>query len=126
MTRCRHIVNTVKSIANACTPTHFKSSSVEENGVLILSEFAGAVAQLQKGAIIVNPYDIEEVAAAIYKAFYMDEEERKARMKKMRATVKRQDIYWWVNSYLEAAIARNIDNFPLLEDYIPRIDGERR
>jgi trehalose 6-phosphate synthase/phosphatase len=101
-------------------------SNIEENGVLILSEFAGAVAQLQKGAIIVNPYDIEEVAAAIYKAYYMREEERRMRMKKMRYQVKRQDIYWWVNSYLEAAIARNLDNFPLLEDYIPRFDDNRR
>jgi alpha,alpha-trehalose-phosphate synthase [UDP-forming] len=104
----------------------FCASNIEENGVLILSEFAGAVAQLQKGAILVNPYDIEEVAAAIYKAYYMTEEERKRRMKKMRHLVKRQDIYWWVNSYLEAAIARNLDNFPLLEDYIPRFDGLHR
>ena len=104
----------------------FCAANIEENGVLILSEFAGAVAQLQKGAIIVNPYDIEEVAAAIYRAFYMDEKERKARMKKMRSNVRRQDIYWWVNSYLEAAIARHIDNFPRLEEYIPRLDGKRR
>jgi len=102
------------------------ASNIEENGVLILSEFAGAVAQLQKGAIIVNPYDIEEVAAAIYKAYYMDENDRKIRMKKMRYQVRRQDIYWWVNSYLEAAIARNLDNFPLLEDYIPRFDDTHR
>ena len=104
----------------------FCASNIEENGVLILSEFAGAVAQLQKGAIIVNPYDIEEVAAAIYRAYYMSEEERKSRMKKMRYQVKRQDIYWWVNSYLEAAIARNLDNFPLLEDYMPRFDDGKR
>jgi trehalose 6-phosphate synthase/phosphatase len=104
----------------------FCASNIEENGVLILSEFAGAVAQLQKGAIIVNPYDIEEVAAAIYKAYYMGEEERKRRMKKMRYQVKRQDIYWWVNSYLEAAIASNLDNFPLLEDYVPRYDSRQR
>ena len=102
------------------------ASNIEENGVLILSEFAGAVAQLQKGAVLVNPYDIEEVAAAIYKAFYMDEKERKKRMKKLRAKVKRQDIYWWVNSYLNAAIARHLDNFRLLEDYIPRLDEDGR
>ncbi len=102
------------------------ASNIEENGVLILSEFAGAVAQLQKGAIIVNPYDIEEVAAAIYRAYYMDEKEKKTRMRKMRYQVRRQDIYWWVNSYLEAAIARKLDNFPLLEDYSPRFDDTQR
>ncbi|HER43933.1 MAG TPA: trehalose-6-phosphate synthase, partial [Candidatus Eisenbacteria bacterium] len=102
------------------------AANIEENGVLILSEFAGAVAQLQKGAIIVNPYDIEEVAAAVYKAYHMDREERRIRMKKMRYQVRRQDIYWWVNSYLEAAIARSLENFPLLEDYIPRLDKVER
>jgi trehalose 6-phosphate synthase/phosphatase len=102
------------------------AANIEENGVLVLSEFAGTVAQLQKGAIIVNPYDIEEVSAAIYKAFYMSQKERKERMRKMRQVVRRNDIYWWVNSYLEAAIARNLDNFPLMEDYIPRFDEKHR
>ena len=47
------------------------ASSLEENGVLILIEFAGAVAQLQKGALIVNPYDFEGIASAIYRAYTM-------------------------------------------------------
>jgi trehalose 6-phosphate synthase/phosphatase len=42
--------------------------SIEEECVLILSEFAGAAAQLQRGALLVNPYDIEGVADAIYRA----------------------------------------------------------
>jgi trehalose 6-phosphate synthase/phosphatase len=102
------------------------AANIEENGVLILSEFAGAVDQLQKGAMIVNPYDIEETSAAVYKAYHMSQKERKERMRKMRQAVKRYDIYWWVNSYLEAGIARNLDNFPLMEDYVPRLDKPRR
>lgn len=98
------------------------ASSIEENGVLILSEFAGAAAQLQHNATLVNPYNIEEVADAIYNAFTMKYEERKARMKKLRQTIRRSDIYWWVNSYLDAAIAANLDNFPLLDDYTPHMD----
>jgi trehalose 6-phosphate synthase/phosphatase len=101
------------------------ASNIEENGVLVLSEFAGAVAQLQKGAMIVNPYDIEETSAAIYKAYHMSPKERRERMKKMRQVVKRYDIYWWVNSYLDAAIARSLDNFPLMEEYVHRFDGQR-
>jgi len=95
------------------------ASSIEENGVLILSEFAGAAAQLQKGALLVNPYNIREVADAIYRAFKMEENERKVRMKKMRQTIRRNDIFWWVNSFLQAAISHNLENFPLVEDYLP-------
>lgn len=98
------------------------ASNVEEKGVLILSEFAGAAAQLHKGAIMVNPYNIEEVAIAIYKAFIMDDRERKARMKKLRQSIRKQDIYWWVNSYLNAAIAKTLDGFPVMEDYVPVVD----
>jgi alpha,alpha-trehalose-phosphate synthase [UDP-forming] len=103
----------------------FCASNIDGNGVLILSEFAGAVAQLQRGAIIVNPHDVEEVAAAIYKAYHMSEAEKRKRMRRMRQIIKKQDIFWWVNSYLEAAIARNLDNFPPLEEYIHRFDATR-
>ena len=97
----------------------FCAANIEEDGVLILSEFAGAVAQLQRGAIIVNPHDIEEISAAIYQAYSMSKEEKRDRMRKMRQIVKRQNIFWWVNSYLDAGIAGNLDNFPPMEEYIP-------
>jgi trehalose 6-phosphate synthase len=96
----------------------FCAANTEENGVLILSEFAGAVAQLQRGAIIVNPHDIEEISAAIYQAYSMSKEEKRERMRKMRQIVKRQNIFWWVNSYLDAGIAGNLDNFPPMEEYV--------
>lgn len=98
------------------------AASIEETGVLILSEFAGASAQLQNGAILVNPYNIEEVAQAIHSAYHMKEEERKTRMRKLRTSIRRSDIYWWVNSYLQSAIAGNLDNFPRLDDYVPVVD----
>ncbi|OQX84329.1 MAG: trehalose-6-phosphate synthase [Candidatus Latescibacteria bacterium 4484_7] len=97
-------------------------SNIEEKGVLILSEFAGTAAQLQKGALLVNPYDIQKVADAIYRAFKMDEAERKIRMSKMRKAIKRSDIFWWVNSYLQAAISHDLESFPLLEEYLPPYD----
>jgi len=98
------------------------ASSLEENCVLILSEFAGAVAQLQKGALPVNPYDEEGVADTIYKAVTMPMEERGQRMRKLRASIRKHDIYWWVNSFLEAAIAKRLNNFPVVEDYLPQIE----
>ena len=95
------------------------ASNLEETGVLILSEFAGAVAQLQKGAIVVNPYVVEGIADAIYKALTMDEEEKRTRMKKLRQSIRRQDIYWWIDSFLKAAFAKDLDDFPFLDDYVP-------
>lgn len=100
------------------------ASSLEENCVLILSEFAGAAAQLQKGALLVNPHDKEGVADAIYKALHMSRDERRQRMKKLRTSIKRHDIYWWVNSFLDAAIAKHLNNFPIMEEYLPQMETE--
>lgn len=91
--------------------------SVEEDGAVILSEFAGASAQLQKGAIMVNPYDAESVADAIYQAFKMSKEERRMRMRKLRQSIKKHDIFWWVDSFLQAAFTEKLYSFPILEDY---------
>jgi len=72
------------------------ASSVDNNGVLILSEFAGAAEQLAKGAIMVNPYDLEGTADAIYTAYIMDAEERRRRMRTLRAEVRRNDVKRWL------------------------------
>jgi len=78
----------------------FCASTIDNNGVLILSEFAGASEQLGKGALVVNPYNIEETADTIYKAYMMTREEREKRMRTLRAEVKRNDIYRWVDWFL--------------------------
>ena len=80
-------------------------------GVLILSEFAGAASQLRMGALLVNPHDIESVADTIHYAFTMDGEEKRRRMMRLRRSVARADIYQWVNSFLSAAIARDLSHF---------------
>ncbi len=106
----------------------FCTSSIDEDGVLILSEFAGAAAQLQNGALLVNPYDIEGVADAIYRAFKMEKAERQARMRRMRRLISKYDIFWWVDSFLQAVIAKDLSAFPLLEDYelAPKLDPYAR
>jgi len=100
------------------------ASNIEQNGVLILSEFAGAAAQFQKNALLVNPHDIEGTADAIYKAFTMDSAIRKENMKKLRRKVRKFDIFWWVDSFLQSAISKNLVHFPLLEDCILSIEDE--
>lgn len=97
------------------------AASLEENCALILSEFAGAASQLHRWALLVNPHDREGVADAIRRALYMTLEERKARMQRLRLSVRKQNIYWWVDSFLDAAFARRLDNFPVVYEYLPRM-----
>jgi len=75
---------------------------IEENGVLILSQFAGAAEQLKNGAMLVNPYDVEEMADTIAEAFQMTDAERTARMKRMRRVVRDENVFRWVDSFLKA------------------------
>lgn len=75
---------------------------VEANGVLILSEFAGAAQQLGRHAVLVNPYDVNAVAEAIYKAVKMTTVQRRPAMRVLRRTAEREDVYWWLNKYLSA------------------------
>ncbi len=75
---------------------------IEQDGVLILSQFAGAAEQLKPGAVLVNPYDVEQMGDAILKAFRMSEAERSARMKRMRRVVRNENVFWWVDLFLRA------------------------
>lgn len=95
------------------------AAQVDENGVLILSEFAGAVAQLQNGALLINPHDLEGTADQIYAAFTMKPSERRNRMRKLRRKIRENDIFHWVDSFLSAAIDKDLSHFPVMEDYIP-------
>ena len=77
----------------------FASSRIDERGVLVLSKFTGASREL-KDALLVNPYYEDELAQNIYRAIFMDEKEIKARMKKLRQTVHRNNIWKWVGKIL--------------------------
>jgi trehalose-6-phosphate synthase len=73
-----------------------------EDGVLILSEFAGAAPQLQPDALLVNPNDVEGVADTIAQAWAMHPEERRTRMQSLRRSIREQDVFWWVDAFLDA------------------------
>ncbi len=97
----------------------FCACSLEEDSVLILSQFAGAAAQLGRSALVVNPYDVEQTADAIYNAFRMVPAERRYRMRRLQRNVRAQDIFWWVDSFMRTAIDKELRDFPVLEEYIP-------
>ncbi|MEW6676177.1 MAG: trehalose-6-phosphate synthase [Nitrospirota bacterium] len=77
----------------------FVTSRVDEDGVLILSQFTGASREL-KDAVIVNPYDIEGMADAIHLALTMEPNERSERMKRMRTIVREHNIYLWAGNLI--------------------------
>ncbi len=75
------------------------AARVNNDGVLILSEFAGAAFQLHRGALLVNPYHTCAVAEAIRTAFEMPVSEQRKRMRKSRARIRRENIFWWRDSF---------------------------
>jgi trehalose-6-phosphate synthase len=77
----------------------FVASRDDDHGVLILSRFTGASHELND-ALIVNPYDTEELANAVYRALQMSPEECRIRMQRMRATVRERNIYRWAGGLI--------------------------
>jgi trehalose 6-phosphate synthase len=69
------------------------------DGVLILSEFAGAARELSD-ALIINPYDTEQFAAAIQYALEMEPAEQATRMARMRRVVEENNVYRWAADLL--------------------------
>ena len=80
----------------------------DEQGALILSQFAGASLELVD-ALVVNPYDTEELAGAIHRALEMPPEEKRARMARMRAYVRDHNIYRWAGNLVEELAAIRLD-----------------
>jgi len=79
---------------------------LDGNGVLVLSEFAGAAEQLGRWAVLVNPYDLDGVAVGIREAAAMTPAQRRPAMENLRARVRNQDVYWWLSRFLSASGVR--------------------
>ena len=77
----------------------FVAARDDEDGVLILSTFAGASRELIE-ALLVNPYDIGQTGTAIRSALEMPRDERQERMRLMRRTVKENNVYRWAGRIL--------------------------
>jgi alpha,alpha-trehalose-phosphate synthase [UDP-forming] len=103
----------------------FCACQVDGLGALVLSEFAGAAAQLKCGALLVNPHDIEGMADALKAAFEMAPGERLRRMHNMQEVIRKQDIFWWVDFYLKAALGAVPDDFRATKEYLPPADADK-
>ena len=77
----------------------FVASRVDEDGVLVLSKFAGAAREL-KEALQINPFSVEEGAEAYRCALEMHPEERRRRMERMRETVEQNNVYRWAGKFV--------------------------
>ncbi|RKH85692.1 bifunctional alpha,alpha-trehalose-phosphate synthase (UDP-forming)/trehalose-phosphatase [Corallococcus sp. AB045] len=95
----------------------FCAARPDEDGVLVLSEFAGAASEM-RDALLVNPYDVEGMADAIEQALEMPGPERQARMRSLRAGVKTRDVHWWVASFLD-----RLQGLASVEEKPPLPDG---
>jgi trehalose 6-phosphate synthase/phosphatase len=90
----------------------FVASRADEDGVLVLSEFAGAAVELD-GAVVVNPYDVEGVASTILRALSLPRAERRARMKTLRRQVTEHDVHAWATGFVRALVAaRPVEGMP--------------
>jgi trehalose-6-phosphate synthase len=98
-------------LANVCMVTslhdgmnlvakEFVAAREDEGGALILSRFTGAAREL-RDALIVNPYDAEQLADSIRFALEMETEEQSARMRGMREVLREHNIYRWAGNLIE-------------------------
>jgi trehalose 6-phosphate synthase/phosphatase len=77
----------------------FVATRFDEQGVLVLSEFAGAAAQMD-GAVLVNPFDVETAAQRYHEALIMPASERAGRMRRLRQHVFDYDVHRWTREFL--------------------------
>jgi alpha,alpha-trehalose-phosphate synthase [UDP-forming] len=85
----------------------FVAARDDDSGVLILSPFTGASRELED-ALIVNPYDTQQLADAIHHAITMDTEEKTRRMRRMRRVVKEHNVYRWAGNIIHELCRRSV------------------
>jgi trehalose 6-phosphate synthase len=77
----------------------FVGARDDEQGVLILSQFTGAARELTE-ALVINPYDIDQFAAALHLGLTMPKVEQRARMQSMRGLIQEFNVYRWAGRML--------------------------
>ncbi|HET7752381.1 MAG TPA: bifunctional alpha,alpha-trehalose-phosphate synthase (UDP-forming)/trehalose-phosphatase [Anaeromyxobacteraceae bacterium] len=96
----------------------FVAARADGDGVLVLSELAGAAAELSE-ALRVNPYDIERSAEVFYRALTMPADERRTRMEVLRERVMNHDVHRWANRFI-AQLERSGDGEVSSQGISPR------
>ncbi|WP_017346552.1 alpha,alpha-trehalose-phosphate synthase [Pantoea sp. A4] len=118
------LVTPLRDGMNLVAKEYVAAQDPDDPGVLVLSRFAGAANELTS-ALIVNPYDRDEVAAALDQALTMSRTERISRYNDMMAVLRKNDITFWRESFLrdlnaitlcdsEGTTTGNVATFPKL------------
>jgi trehalose 6-phosphate synthase len=90
----------------------YVASRIDGDGVLILSRFTGAARELGQ-AVLINPFDTDEFADAIYRALTLPEDERRKRMQQLREIVTDHNIYRWAGKLLSSLLKFELpENLP--------------
>ncbi len=98
----------------------YVASQIDRNGVLVLSEFAGAASELGE-ALRVNPWDVEGTAEIIYQALNMEATEKLWHMNRMSGRIKANDVHRWARLAI-SAIDRPGDTLPTVQ--APEASGD--
>jgi trehalose 6-phosphate synthase len=98
------LVTPLRDGMNLVAKEYVAAQDPEDPGVLVLSQFAGAAEQMEE-ALIVNPHDPSNLAAAIRRAIEMPLGERRARYRALWSKIAEQDVRWWRECFL-AALAK--------------------
>jgi trehalose 6-phosphate synthase len=99
------LVTPLRDGMNLVAKEYVAAQDPEDPGVLVLSRFAGAAHELKEGALLVNPYDIDDTAYAMRRALAMSQDERRERWGRMIATLRANDVFAWCDRFLEALAA---------------------
>lgn len=100
------LVTPLRDGMNLVAKEYVAAQNEEDPGVLILSKFAGAAEELEE-ALIVNPYNIDDMANAMQTALRMPLQERKERHAALLSRIKTHDVAYWRKSFLDVLSASN-------------------
>jgi len=95
----------------------YVASRLDQTGVLILSEMAGASKELSE-ALLINPNDINQMVDALHTALTMPEEEQRVHMSSMQETLKRYNIHHWVEMFMDRLSYVKIKQRSLATSYL--------
>jgi trehalose 6-phosphate synthase len=94
------LVTPLRDGMNLVAKEYVAAQDPEDPGVLVLSRFAGAAQEMRDGALLVNPYDIDETAYTMRRALAMSRDERRERWGRMIAKLRENDVFAWCDRYL--------------------------
>ena len=98
----------------------YVATHVADDGALVLSEFAGAAAELSE-ALLVNPYDVDGIARAIHDALTMSDAERAIRMRALRRRIEGNSVQAWAAAFLDALPSTSVSMPPLASDAVEQV-----